>query len=104
VTYGDNSTAITIDANNINGGSIVAINAAGYQVDFSTANSIGTMLGFGGVILTAAYNMSPNKAININLTEILVNCSVIKNSYLNGRVQEVLYSFPPDYIPYSLIC
>jgi hypothetical protein len=102
-TYGDDGTAFTIDANNINGGSVIEISAANYEIDFSVASSIGTMLGFGGVIMTAAYNMSPNKAVIINLTQILVNCSVIKNSYLSGREQQVLYSFPPDYMPYSLI-
>jgi hypothetical protein len=94
-TYGDNAAAFTIDASNINGGSIVEINAAGYQVDFSVANSIGAMLGFGCVILTAAYNMSPNKAVIINLTQILVNCNgVLENSYLNGRSNKCCTHFP----------
>ena len=55
------------------------------------------------MILSSGYNISPNKASIINLTQILVNCSVVRQSYINSQQSQVLYAFAPNYQPYAMI-
>ena len=56
-------------------------------------------LGFGSVILSQGYNISPNIVKILTVNSILVNCNVIGNSYLNSKQFPVLYSFFPNVKP-----
>lgn len=102
-TGGDDSHAITISGNDINGTAIIDINNANYKVDFTVDNSLRTVLGFNATVLNAGYNNSPNQAQITTLTHILVNCNIVGGSYLNDIDFPVLYSFPPKYAPYNLM-
>jgi len=85
---------ITISANTIILGSVVNITPATTKVDFTVANSLASLLGFTSVVLSAGYNVSPNPVNIITINQILVNCDIIGNSYLNGAPYPSIYSFP----------
>jgi len=87
-------TGITISANTITLGSVVDIKFATTRVDFTVANSLAPFLGFNAVILTSGYNVSPNPVDIITINQILVNCDIIGNSYLNNSPFPATYSFP----------
>ena len=94
---------INIDANVSRLTSIITL-TNNYQVDFTVANSIGPLLGFGSVILTNAYNESPNPVNIITVNSILVNCNVTRSFYLNGQQSNSIYSVPINVSPgYRLI-
>jgi len=77
---GDSGIKITINYRTL--GSVVNITPVTYQVDFTVANSLAQTLGFGSVILSQGYNISPNivKVLTVNST--IVNCNIVGNSYL----------------------
>jgi len=87
-------TGITISANTITLGSVVDIKPAATRVDFTVAYSLAPLLGFNSVILTAGYNVSPNPVDIITINQILVNCDMIGNSYLNNSPFPAICSFP----------
>jgi len=87
-------TGIAISANTITLGSVVNITPATTKVDFTVANSLASLLGFTSVVLSAGYNVSPNPVNIITINQILVNCDIIGNSYLNGAPFPSIYSFP----------
>jgi len=87
-------TGITISANTITLGSVVDIKPAAIRVDFTVANLLASLLGFKAVVLTAGYNVSPNPVDIITINQILVNCDIIGNSYLNNSPFPAIYSFP----------
>ena len=94
---GDSGISIIINQPTL--GSIVNITGAGYQVDFTVVNSIGSTLGFNPVLLTTGYNISPNPVNILSISSLLVNCSIIKDSYLNSSPYQTLYSFFPNVSP-----
>jgi len=77
----DGDTGITISANPITLGSVVNITPVLTRVDFTVANSLASLLGFGSVKLGTGYNISPNPVDIITINHILVNCDIIVNSY-----------------------
>ena len=87
-------TGITISANTITLGSVVQITPTLTKVDFTIANTIGSVLGFNSVILSSGYNSSPNPVDIISISQILVNCDIIRDSYLNTALFPSIYSFP----------
>jgi len=87
-------TGITISANSITRRSVVDIKPATTKVDFTVANSLASLLGFGSVVLSTRYNVSPNPVDIITINRILVNCDIIGNSYLNNSPFPAIYSFP----------
>jgi hypothetical protein len=92
-------SGIQISINNHTLGSVVNITQDTYQVDFTVANSLASTLGFDSVILTQSYNISPSIVNILSVNSILVNCSVVKNSYLNSNHHPTLYSFFPNVKP-----
>jgi hypothetical protein len=96
-------TGIVIEANTFTLGSSILI-PINYQVDFTVANSIASTLGFNATILTAGYYISPNLVNIMDVDTIIVNCSVIGNSYRNGTHQPIMYSFFPNVSPgYAIV-
>ena len=94
---GDSGIEITINYHTL--GSVVNITPATYQVNFKVANSLAQTLGFGSVILSQGYNISPNIVKILTVNSILVNCNIVGNSYLNSKQFPVLYSFFPNVKP-----
>ena len=99
ITNGDSPSAITITANVSRLTSIVSIDNPSYKVDFSVINSIGSILGFGAIVIGYGYNESPNIVNIMEVNSILVNIDIIMGSYVNGSASPVLYSFYPDVPP-----
>ena len=88
---------ITLEANNNTLRCILTL-ATNYQVDFTPANSLATMLGFNSQIYTAS-GEAPNRVDIMSTSSILVHCSNIAGSYLNGFKEPVLYSFSMNVSP-----
>jgi len=57
------------------------------------------ILGFNSAVYTAAYHESENVVNIMNINSILVNIGIITGSYVNGRMQPVIYSFFPNVSP-----
>ena len=70
-----------------------------YQVDFTSPNSMRHLLGFNQAIYTARYQESKNVVNIMNINSILVNINIITGSYVNVRMQPVIYSFSPNVSP-----
>src|SRR6218665_1373962 len=77
---------------------------ANYKVDFTTANSIRTVLGFNSQIYSAGYNEWENIVNIMNVNSLRVTSDVIGSSYSNGTTENVIYSFFPNVGPgYKII-
>ncbi len=92
------TTKIDILANSTTLGSVIIV-PTNYKVDFTVGNSIAATLGFDPVVLSAGYNYSPHDVDILTVNSILVNCSIIKNSYVKNSQQPVIYSFFPNVRP-----
>ena len=76
----------------------------GYQVDFGTVNSIGSVLGFNNKVYTDDYQESENPVNILSINSILVNIDIISGSYVNGQRNPTIYSFFPAVSPgYKII-
>ncbi len=51
------------------------------------------------MILSQGYNISPNIVKILTVNSVLVNCSIVGNSYLKSSQYPVLYSFFPNVKP-----
>jgi hypothetical protein len=86
---------------NINTG-YVEINCLDYEIvfDFSQVNSIGNILGFAKMKLTGENFYQSTEKVKIDaVNQYLVNCDIIKGSYLNGSTLPCLYTFMPQVPP-----
>jgi hypothetical protein len=96
----DNDTAITIVGNVSRLTSIINIESEDYKIDFNVANSIGSVLGFGGAqIIGYGYTESPNIVDIMVVNSIMVNIDIIMGSYVNGFPSPTIYSFYPNVKP-----
>jgi hypothetical protein len=72
-----------------------------YRIDFTVQNSIREVLGFNSRLVGGVdgyYN--GDQIINIlNVNSVFVNCDLINNSYSNGVVAPIIYSFFPNVSP-----
>lgn len=100
---GTNGGDVEIAPNIITLGSIINITNENFKIDFSTKNSIASVLGFKSKTIGQGRNESDNIVNILNVNSILVNCDVINNSYLNGSQSPVIYSFFPNVRPGSKI-
>ena len=91
-----NEHYITISANISELKSIVEITHESYLVDFTTENTIGTVLGFKNVIIRYGYNKSQNIVNITKVNLVLVNTDIISGSYVNGYECPAIYSFDPN--------
>ena len=70
-----------------------------YQVDFTPTNSIRHVLGFNSAIYTDWYQESESVVNIMTISSILINVDIITGSYVNGKMQPVIYSFFPNVPP-----
>jgi len=89
---------IRIEANNNTLKTVLRI-AEGYVVDFTTPNSIRTVLGFNDRRYLSGHNESENIVDIMSITSLRVTSDIIGASYTNGTTGNVIYSFFPNVGP-----
>ena len=70
-----------------------------YEVDFTTENSIHTLLGFNDHVYTKGRHASENLVDILRVNSILVHTDIISGSYHQGKIVPIIYSFFPDASP-----
>ena len=96
ITNGDDENAMKLSANISRLTSIVTIEKPTLKIDFSVANSIGSILGFDAKVIGHGYGESTNIVNIMQINSILVNIDIIMGSYVNGSQSPTLYSFYPN--------
>lgn len=91
----NNEPYITISANVSELKSIIHIANKSYSIDFSIANSVGSILGFKPEIISYGYNKSHDIVDITKVNSVLVNTDIISGSYVNGIESSAIYSFDP---------
>lgn len=71
----------------------------GYVVDFRPNNSLREMLGFESQLYSDEFNQSTNPVDIMRVNTWLIKADIISGSYLNGKKENVLYSFYPNVSP-----
>lgn len=67
---------------------------SGFKVDFTQPNSVNALLGFNSRVLSLTSNYSDN-LVDINpIQNISIYCSICQGFISNGKVSNILYSFP----------
>jgi hypothetical protein len=89
---------ITLGSNNNTLKAVLEI-AANYNVDFTTANSIRTVLGFNAQTYTSGYNESANIVNIMNVSSLRITSDIIGSSYSNGSAENIIFSFFPNVGP-----
>ena len=101
--YDGNEPHIKIQANNNTLKSVVDINP-NYKVDFTTVDSIRSVLGFESKIYSEGYNESENIVNIVSVNSLRVTSDIIGSSYSNGSTENIIYSFFPNVGPgYKII-
>lgn len=77
----------------------VMTNTAMVKVDFTTENSIRTVLGFDSKIYGHGRHLSEQTVDIMRVNSIFVHTNVIGSAYVNGSQTPVIYSFFPDVSP-----
>jgi hypothetical protein len=101
----NNSYYVSIDPNNNTLKAVLSI-VSPYKVDFTTANSIRTVLGFNNQIYSSAAtppaaqeHESPNIVNILSVNSLRVTSDIIASSYTNGGTDNIIYSFFPNVGP-----
>jgi len=79
--------------------SIVTIRNAKYVIDFTQPNTIRERLGFNSKILSSGTNVSDNIVQITNISTINIECNICEGSYFNGKLGNILYTFPSYTVP-----
>ena len=95
----DNKSFISLGANFATLKCIIEISNPQLVINFDTDNSLRNVLGFNKQILRKSYNESDNPVNILSINSILVECSIIEGSYVNGIHEPILYSFFPKCLP-----
>lgn len=95
----DKENSITIGANNSTLRSFIKLTAH-YQVDFTTPNSVRTVLGFNSQVYSIGGKYASENIVNLlHINSIRVKNSIIGGSYVRGTTDNVIYSFFPNVDP-----
>ena len=95
---GTSENSISIEPNNNTLKCVLNV-AAGYKVDFTTANSLRTVLGFSAKIYAEGYNESENIVNIISVSSLRISNDLISGSYNNGVRGKIICSFFPNVAP-----
>jgi len=95
---GHNDESIKITANTNTLKSVLEIQG-NFQVDFRARNSISSILGFRNQVYKEGIDESQNGVNILSINSILVNVDVIGGSYVNGGMQNTIYTFFPNVSP-----
>ena len=99
----NNEHSISLEPNTNTLKSVLTI-ASNYKVDFTSDNSIRTVLGFNRRTYSEGYNESEQIVNIMNITSLRVTSDIIGASYTNGSMANVIYSFFPNVGPgYKII-
>lgn len=68
-----------------------------YTYNLTAANNISDFLGFTPAVIssTTVGDLLPN--VNGSVDSFQIECDLLRNSYVNGRLGKILYSFTPNY-------
>jgi len=94
--HNDESVKTTANTNTLK--SVLEIQGD-FQVDFRGRNSISSVLGFRNQVYKEGIHESQNVVNILSINSILMNVDVIGGSYVNGRIQNTIYSFFPNVSP-----
>ena len=89
---------ITLEPNNSTLRSVLEIKAK-YQIDFTTPNSVRTVLGFNAKVYSSGYNEAENIVEILSISSLKVTSDIISSSYVNNSTENVIYSFFPSVGP-----
>ena len=84
---------------NKNTSQIIMEISANYNVDFTTENSINTVLGFNSIIYKEGNHKSENIIEILPVNSIFVHVENVIGSYMLGIASSVIYSFFPNVAP-----
>ena len=70
-----------------------------FKVDFTTPNSIRTVLGFDSQVFSEGHNESDNIVNIMSVNSLRVTSDIIGSSYTNGGTENIIYSFFPNVGP-----
>jgi len=77
---------------------------APYKIDFTSDNSIRSILGFDRVVLNTPGKHEGENRVNITeVNSLLIRCSIVTDSYINGSNSDCICSFSPNVPPGHLI-
>lgn len=97
--YGDEDS-IDIRANTNTLKCVITIRDPDLKIYFNKPNSLHTLLGFDNGVLEGVGEHESTNIVNImSVNAILVHCSIINGSYLNGDLHNILYTFFPNVPP-----
>lgn len=89
---------ITIKADHATGRSVIEV-PANCQIDFTTNNSIGKLLGFNKKILKQGIHVSDNLIDIMSINSLNVTCDIAQGSIVNGNLSNRLHTFFPNESP-----
>jgi hypothetical protein len=69
------------------------------QVDFNHQNSLRELLGFTSKIYNQKENIAENLAKITHINDINIECDLVSGNYTNGKLDNILYSFPANTVP-----
>ena len=70
-----------------------------YEVDFKVKNSLRTVLGFNAIVYKKGMHSSENSVNILQVNSILVHTDIVTNTYQNGKMEPIIYSFFPNVSP-----
>lgn len=99
---GDDRDSISIEPNYNTSKSRVIL-GEDYKVDFTIEGGLRDVLEFDANVLEDGTHDSDRQVNITNIHSILIRCSLVSSSYLNGSTSDVIYSFSPNKPPGSLL-
>jgi hypothetical protein len=90
---------ITIQGNPGTGKIEIDIENPDYKIDFSTKNTIGSILGFDKRQIDLGHHVSDGIAMINPLNTILVHCNLVDGTRYNGKAIQSIYEFSPKVPP-----
>lgn len=70
-----------------------------FEVDFNIPNSLRVSLGFDAKQYKKGKHRSENLVNILRVNSVLVHTDIITGSYLQGKIEPIIYSFFPDVLP-----